>query len=94
VRAHNDIGEAAHLNPSVEQLSVADVLNGTGLGKFNRSVATNVRVTHGEPTNATVHETNHGGVQAVVMVKSDQLVSHPEHAGVFGRRSSSSTHER
>jgi hypothetical protein len=49
---------------------------------------------HGHATDTTVHQANHGGMQAIEMVKRDKLVPHPVKASVFGRSARACSHER
>ena len=50
-------------------------------------------MTNGHATDTTVHLSDEGRLQAIQLVESGELISHPVEASVLGANTSASSHE-
>ena len=85
VRSLHWVRESVHLDPALQSLFTPRVLHESDSELFlnNRRVAANIRMSNGSSAHTSVHEADERRLQAIVVIQSRQLVSHPVEASVL-----------
>ena len=95
VRSQHWVRESVHLDPALQSLFTPRVLHESDSELFlnNRRVAANIRMSNSGSAHTSVHEADERRLQAIIVIQSRQLISHPVQASVLRALASSSTHE-